>query len=309
MPSQESVKIRRTLVKDQLDDTPISQKRKAWDDFAKSVPLPVGVFVSEAVIEERLCLWFRTANTFDQQVIIYIHGGGLTEGSVYTAQEFTARLALVTQIPVLSVNYRLAPEHPYPAALNDMKLVYHSLLTGGFQPKQIVFGADSSGCNLALTTLISMRDESIPLPSANFLISPSVDLTLSGDSIRTRAALDPMVSEEVLAHCAKLYAQDHALDSPKVSALFGDLSGLPNTLIQVGDHEILLSDSIRLHENLQQAGGQSTLKIWEEMWHVWHYFPQLPEADKAVNEIKDFLYQALDLGVDLPKPAEESYRR
>lgn len=293
MPSLESIKIRQTLVKDRLDDTPITQKRKAWDEYAKSQPLPADVELSEELVEGRLCLRLHATDSQDDSVILYMHGGGLTEGSVYTAQEFTARLAKVTRLPILSVNYRLAPEDPYPAALDDMKAVYRWLLNQGIPPEKIIFGADSSGCNLALATLMALRDEGAPLPAATFLISPSIDLTLSGKSMRTRAMVDPMVSEEVLADCARQYASGYPLSDPLISPLFGDLSGLSNMLIQVGDHEILLNDSTRLHEKIQQVGGQSTLRIWDEMWHVWHYFAKLPEAQEAIIEIRDFLYSVL----------------
>lgn len=291
MPSPESKEIRKTLVKDSLEsiNTPIVQKRKEWDDYAKSIAIPKGITVTEESIEGIFCLWLRSQTPLDDYVLVYMHGGGLTEGSVFTAREWTARITKQTQIPVLSVDYRLAPENPYPAALEDMLSIYKHLLSIGYNSNKIFFAADSTGCNLALSTLIELRDAGEFLPAATIFISPSVDLTSSGESLETRFAVEPLVTVEAIALCAKQYAQEIELSSPCVSPLFADLSNLPNTLIQVGDHEILLSDSIRLHEAILKVGGKAKLDIWEDMWHVWHYFPDLPEAQKALEDISKFL--------------------
>ena len=289
MPSPESYEIRKTLVKDELDDTPIAQKRKQWDDHAKSTHIPEGVRINEEHIEGIFCLWLSSQESLSDFVMVYMHGGGLTEGSVFTAREWTARLTKTTKVPLLSVNYRLAPEHPYPAALEDMLKIYTYLRRKGYDASKIFFGADSSACNLALVTLIALRDEGKSLPSASILLSPSVDLTLSGESFESRLDVEPLVTKEMLASCAKHYAQEIDLASPKVSPLFADLSGLPDTLIHVGDHEVLLSDAVRLHEAILKAGGQATLKVWEDMWHVWHYFPDLSEAREALDNINVFI--------------------
>ncbi len=289
MPSQKSKEIRKALVKDSINDVPIIQKRKEWDDYSKTIDIPEDVTVIEESIKGVFCLWLRSETPLNDYVLVYMHGGGLTEGSVFTAREWTARLAKRTQIPVLSVDYRLAPEHPYPAALQDVLAIYKHLLDVGYDSKKIFFAADSSGCNLALSALITLRDGQANLPSAAILVSPSIDLTLSGESFETRLAVEPLVTKEVLAFCAKQYAQDVDLASPSISPLFADLSGLPNIMIQVGDHEILLSDSISLYESILKVGGQAKLDVWEDMWHVWHYFSDLPEAQKALDDISEFL--------------------
>lgn len=290
MLSRKARELRKTLEKDRLDPTTsIVDKRAAWDEYAKTLPIPEDIAVEDEMISGVSARWYRPPTGQKEGVIVYMHGGGLTEGSVYTAQQLTAHLAQTAQMSVLSVDYPLAPEHPYPAALEAMLAVYRALLERGLQPAQIAFGADSSGCNLALATLIALRDQASPLPGAAFLISPSVDLTFTGESMVSRAALDPMVSPEVLRDCAKLYAQEVDLSLPAVSPLFADLSDLPPFLIQAGDHEILLSDAIRLHARVEASGGISALKIWPEMWHVWHYFVEMPEAEQGIEEIGRFL--------------------
>ena len=295
MLSQKAIEIRKTIVKDQHDKSiPLPVKRQEWEDYARQTPLPSSVTAKETVIANVACLWLKPEDQFSNCVIVYLHGGGLVEGSAVTTRELGARLTLITKIPVLIIDYRLAPEHPYPAALNDVKVVYQKLLEQGYVPNQVIFGGDSNGGGLALAALLALRDGGIPLPLCAFLISPVVDLTFSGDSVRTRAEADPFTSEEALRYCAKLYAQSADLRSPYISPLFADLSNLPALLIQVGNDEILLSDSVRLAQNLQAHDSEVQLNVWEDMWHVWHYVAELPEAEKAIWEIRYFIDQQLD---------------
>ncbi len=296
MPSPESIEIRKIIVKDELrEDIPLHIKRQEWEMASLELPLPSDIDIQSDVIGQVPCLWVRSAHAIDDYVIVYVHGGGLVEGSVTTTREFGARLAKITRIPVLIVDYRLAPEHPYPAALQDFKQVYRALRELGYTPNQIVIGGDSNGGGLALAGLIALRDEGESQPACLFLISPVVDLTFSGESMKTRAEIDPFTSEAVLRHCAALYAQGVDLHSPLISPLFADLSNLPSMFIQVGDHEILLSDSVRLADNANQSGTAAQVEVWADMWHVWHYFADLPEAQEAIEKIRDFLYQKLQL--------------
>lgn len=295
--SQAGIEIRKTIVKDQLRlDVPIAKKRREWEEAALSIPLQPGVDLETESIEGVPCLWVREENSLEDYVVVYMHGGGLVEGSATTSREFASRLTKTLRIPVLLVDYRLAPEYPFPAALNDVKVVYRSLLSR-YSPEQIIFGGDSNGSGLALASLVSLRDEGEKLPASLFAISPVVDLSFSGESMTTRAALDPFTSEEALKYCAELYTQGGDVLNPLVSPLFADLSAMPSALIQVGDHEILLSDSVRLAKKLEREGSKVSLKIWNELWHVWHYHPALPEAQQAIDEIRDFLYQELRLNI------------
>jgi len=296
MPSKLSIEIRKTIVKDELcEDVPLPQKRQLWEEAALKIPLPPSIELKTEHIGKVPCLWIREKQSLDNYVIVYVHGGGLIEGSAITTRELGARLTKIIQIPVLVVDYRLAPEHPYPAALHDVKTAYKNLLKHRYKPEQIIFGGDSNGGGLALAALIALRDEKESQPSSLFLISPVVDLTFSGESMITRANLDPFTSKEVLIHCAQLYAQGADIHLPFVSPLYADLSELPAMLIQVGDHEILLSDSVRLADKVNHCGSAATLKVWDTMWHVWHSYSDLPEAQQAIEEIRDFLYQTLQI--------------
>jgi len=296
MPSEESIEIRKAIVKDELhEDVPLPKKRQAWEAAALKIPLPPGIELETEYIGEVPCLWIREKQSLEDYVIVYVHGGGLVEGSAVTTRELGARLTKIIRIPVLVVDYRLAPEHPYPAALHDVKTVYKSLLKHRYNPEQIIFGGDSNGGGLALAALIALRDEGESQPSSIFLISPVVDLTFSGESMINRANLDPFTSKEVLIHCAQLYTQGADIRLPLISPLYADLSGLPAMLIQIGDHEILLSDSVRLAYKVNHSGSVATLKVWDTMWHVWHCYSNLPEAQQAIEEIRDFLYQTLQI--------------
>lgn len=294
MPSEKSIEIRKTIVKDELRlDVPISKRRQEWEEAALKTPLLPGIEVQAETLGEVPCLWVREKQSHAEYVILYIHGGGLTEGSAVTTREFGSRLTKVLQIPVLIAGYRLAPENPFPAAVEDVKAVYKHLHKDRYRPEQIILGGDSSGGGLAISSLIALRDEAEDLPACMFLISAVVDLLFSGESMKTRADIDPFTSIEALKYCAALYAQGADLRAPPISPLYADLSGLPPALIQVGDHEILLSDSTRLADKMNQSGSHATLKIWDGMWHVWHYYADLPEAQQAMEEIRDFLYQTL----------------
>lgn len=291
MPSQESLKIRKTIVKDSLQlDVPITQSREEWEAYARTVTIPDDVITEAEPISGVPSLWVKLPNCATESVIIYLHGGGLVEGSALTTREFASRLARITEFPILIVDYRLAPEHPFPAALNDVKAVYEGLLKRGYAPDQLILGGDSNGGGLALAVMIALRDEKRPFPNSLFLISPVVDLTFSGESMQTHAEIDPLTSEAVLRHCAQLYAPDQALHHPYISPLFANLTHLPPMLIQVGSDEILLSDSVRLAAKATQSGTVVQLRIWDDMWHVWHYFADLPEAAEALSEIRTFLH-------------------
>ncbi|MFK7805800.1 MAG: alpha/beta hydrolase, partial [Anaerolineae bacterium] len=173
MPSWQSIEIKKTIEKDKLDESvPLSVKRQEWEDYARSLPLPESVTQEAEKIGDVPCLWVKADNAFDEYVIVYLHGGGLVEGSAITTREFGARLTMMTRIPVLIVDYRLAPEHPYPAALEDAQSVYNSLLNGRYQPDQMIFGGDSNGGGLVLSTLLALRDSATKLPRCGFLISP-----------------------------------------------------------------------------------------------------------------------------------------
>jgi acetyl esterase/lipase len=223
-------------------------------------------------------------------VVLYLHGGSYIMGSPSTHRLLAAELARACESPIFLPNYRLAPENPFPAALEDACAVYRQLLAKGFSPQHICIAGDSAGGGLTMATLLALRDAGDPLPSAAAVISPWTDLAATGETLRTREGMDPLFHAGYVPRWAAYYVGENDPRNPLISPVFADLHGLPPILIHVGDCEILLSDSTRLHENLLKAGSPSTLKIWDGMWHVFQAFAEfLPESCQALNEIAQFL--------------------
>jgi acetyl esterase/lipase len=190
---------------------------------------------------------------------------------------------------VLAIDYRLAPEHPFPAALDDALSAYRWLLDGGAAPDKILVMGDSAGGGLTLAALLKLRDDSLPLPAAAVALSPWTDLALTGASLKLNARSDPMLNVEHLPMLAQEYLAGADPRLPYISPLYGDLAGLPPVLLQVGGDEILRDDAVRMHERLRDAGCQSELEVWPRMPHVWHAFaPVLPEARRAIASIGAF---------------------
>lgn len=233
--------------------------------------------------------WSVADGADQNKVILYVHGGGYVMGSAGSHRDMTGRLSQAAGARVLSLNYRLAPEHPFPAPVDDAVAAYRWLLGQGVQASNIAIAGDSAGGGLALAALIAIRDAGEPLPAAGIGISPWVDMEGTGESMTTRAAVDPVVQKEGLLGMAKLYLGGADPKDPLAAPLHANLAGLPPLLIQVGDAETLLDDSTRITERAQQADVDVTLKIWDEMPHVWHLFaPILPEGQQAIEEIGAF---------------------
>ena len=221
--------------------------------------------------------------------IVYLHGGAYVSASPRTYRRLVTHLAAATGCRVVAVDYRLAPDHPYPAALDDSLAVCSAVLADRPQQKIFIAG-DSAGGGLTLATAVTLRDRGAPLPAALICIAPWTDLTCSGESIRTRARRERMMSPAGVAADARRYAGREDLRNPLISPLFADLRGLPPMLIQVGDDEILLDDSIRLAESARAAGVTVNLQVWQQLWHVWHLYAGLmQEADTAMRGIADFV--------------------
>ena len=236
--------------------------------------------------------WVAAAGAADDRVILYVHGGGYVMGSIATHRELAARLSKASGARVLLVDYRLAPEHPFPAAVEDATAAYRWLLAQNIKPSRIVVAGDSAGGGLALATLIALRDAKVPLPAAGVGISPWVDMEGTGASMTTRAKVDPVVQKEGLLGMAQLYLGGKDPKSPLAAPLHADLSGLPPLFIQVGDSETLLDDSTRVAEKAKSAGVKVDLEVWPEMPHVWHLFaPFLPEGQQAIEKIGKFVQQ------------------
>ena len=233
--------------------------------------------------------WSVADGADQDKVILYVHGGGYVMGSAGSHRDMTGRLSQAAGARVLSLNYRLAPEHPFPAPVDDSVAAYRWLLGQGIQASNIAIAGDSAGGGLALAALIAIRDAGEPVPAAGIGISPWVDMEGTGESMTTRAAVDPVVQKEGLLGMAKLYLGGADPKDPLAAPLHANLAGLPPLLIQVGDSETLLDDATRITERARKADVDVTLKIWDEMPHVWHLFaPILPEGQQAIEEIGAF---------------------
>jgi acetyl esterase/lipase len=232
--------------------------------------------------------WVRTPGVAEDGAVLYLHGGGYVIGSVATHRSLVGRIARASGLRALSVDYRLAPEHPYPAAVEDAKAAYRFLLSEGIDPARIVIAGDSAGGGLALATLVALREEGVRLPAAAVCMSPWVDLEGTGDSA-TRAD-DPWIELDGLREMGKQYVGGGVLRDPLCAPLYADLAGLPPLLIQVGTRELLLDDSQRVAERARAAGVDVTLEVEEGLIHVWQFFgDEVPESKAAVERIGAFV--------------------
>lgn len=278
----------------EMHKLPVADQRTGYDALASMMPADESVKISAVDANGLSCEWFSNTKSRDDAVLLYLHGGGYVIGSLISHQPLYADLCKACGIKVLAVDYRLAPEHPFPAAIEDALCAYQYLLDEGYQPDKIAIAGDSAGGGLCLALLISIRDRQLPVPSCAALLSPWTDLSLSGDSINTNQALDPVVAKQGLEDMATHYCQTRSRVDPLVSPLFADLHALPPILIHVGSDEILLDDSRRLEQNLKSAGVNVTLKEWAEMVHVFQHFATILDTGKeALTDIGDYISKAL----------------
>ena len=256
-----------------------------------AMPLPDGVSGSAVTANGVPCEWQVPDDADDDGVILYVHGGGYVAGSIASHRNLTGHLAKQSGKRVLSVDYRLAPEHPHPAPVDDAVAAYSWLLDQGIDAADIAISGDSAGGGLTVATQLAIRDRGLPMPAASVPISPWVDMTASGESYETRAELDPMVSHGNIADIAGHFlGPDGDPADPLASPINGDLAGLPPMLIQVGDHEVLLSDSEALAAKAEADGVDVTLAVWPEMIHVWHTLAGMcDEADEGIAEAAAFI--------------------
>jgi acetyl esterase/lipase len=295
MPSEELDTIIRMLnARDENPDASVEEMRAAFEKEARLIPL------AEDVISEALEMggvpaeWITVPGAAEDRILFYLHGGGYCVGSLNTHREMISRLARAGRARALSIEYRLAPEHLHPAALEDSVAAYRGLLSDGADPARIVIGGDSAGGGLTLATLVSLRDAGDPLPAAAVCLSPWTDLEGTGESATTKADLDMIVKMDDDRTMARRYSGDADLREPLLSPLYADLHGLPPMLIQVGTREVLLDDSTRFADSAREAGVDVALEVWEDMIHVFQFFAfALPEGQQAVDRIGEFMLQRL----------------
>jgi acetyl esterase/lipase len=265
-----------------------------------------GVDVSEESIAGIRCELHVPAGCDDAPLIYYLHGGAYVMGSPATHRRLVSFIARAAGMRAVLPDYRLAPENRFPAALEDSLAVYRALLQGGMRVGDMAIGGDSAGGNLAMATLLSLRDSGEPLPSACFLMSPWLDLAGEGESHTSRARVDPWFRADHLPAIVERIVDLSETRNPLVSPVYADAAGLPPTFIQVGDHEILLSDSVRMADHIEMAGGRAEITIWPDMWHVFQFFVgQMPESMQAIADIGRFL-QAEFHNREQAQPADQA---
>jgi len=259
---------------------------KRMDAGADRVPTPVFIRTATTEISGLSALTF-TPDEVRPGLLLFLHGGGYCLGSSKSHRPLVTRLSKALRIKAVSVDYRLAPEHVFPCAVDDGAAALNWAMSHSDGP--VLIAGDSAGGGLSLASLLRQREQGRSLPQGVYLISPWTDLTASGDSIKSRAGSDPMLKPDWLMAGAQLYLEDTPADTPEASPLFADLAGLPPMFIQTGDDEILRDDSIRLAQKLEQAGVPVHCEIWTALWHDFPLFaPLLPEADLALERLKNW---------------------
>ena len=267
----------------------VDEAREMYDKAQYVFALPEGVEVVKdeigGVPVEIVTPPSRGAGT-----LLYFHGGGYAIGSPVSHRHLVGALAVASRTRAYALDYRRAPEHPFPAAVDDAVAGYRGLLEAGIAPGSIVLGGDSAGGGLTVAALVAIRDAGLALPAAGVCISPWTDLTNEAESYRTHADRDPLVFQEDIDRWGAAYLAGADPRTPLASPLYADLSGLPPLLVQVGSEEVLLDDSRKLGARCEAAGVQAELEVWDGMIHVWHWFGEyLEEADSAVRRIAKFV--------------------
>ena len=267
----------------------LKRQRLGQEALGRLLTPPIGFSWEPFEVEGIPAAWVRPEGAHDRsKMILYCHGGGYTSGTLGYARMLAVRMAMATGYEVLAFQYRLAPEHPYPEALEDARLIWEHLMHLGWGAREIILAGDSAGGNLALELALDLRDTQRMLPWRMVLFSPWTDLTASGESYTECRERDPLLTREYIEAVRDAFAPGADWSLPEYSPLFADLRGLPPTLIQVGGREILRDDSTRLHQKLQEAGVPAMLQTWPEMWHVFQMFP-LKTAEDAMEQVAQYL--------------------
>jgi acetyl esterase/lipase len=265
--------------------TPATEVRAAFDGATATFPVDESYSFAEKSIGGVSGLWMDAEHKSDK-VLFYVHGGALLVGNTFGFRGLSGNLARATGMNMFSIDYRLAPEHVFPAAIDDVLSAYEGLLAQGYAGSDIVVAGDSAGGGLVLALLLDLKKGSIAQPAAAVVLSPWADLTHSGETMKTKKEVDGSLTQAGLQAGADQYLNGHSATDPRVSALFGDLADLPPLLIEVGSDEILLADSTRLAEKASAAGVDVTIHVWSDMPHDWSLFAfMLSEGRDMIDEV------------------------
>ena len=283
--SKEQVDAVDALLRERAKNVPgnLQALREEFARFTAQLPVPGDVAVDETTMGGMPGLRV-TPEPAGKYVVLYLHGGGYVLGSPRTHLPILVRLATAAGAAVWAPDYRLAPEHPFPAAVDDAVTAYRWLLEHGHDHKRIAIAGDSAGGGLVIATLVALRDRGLPLPAAGYSISPWTDLTCTGGSMRAKASVDPLITKAGAILFANIYLNGADPESPLASPLYADLAGLPPILIQVGEREVLLDDAIRIAQRLRDDGVDVCYELWDDMIHVWHLFAhRIDEGQQALE--------------------------
>ena len=271
-------------------DIDLNEQRRQLRELLSAQPLPADVTVTAAVLGGVPTAEITVDRVEPRHVVLYFHGGVYVMGDAFLAADLASQVGRRTRAKVISVDYRLAPEHPYPAAVDDALAAYEALLHNGTAPSDIAFAGESAGGGLAIATLVNARDHGLPLPAAAFVMSPYADLTLAGTTMETKREADPLMSPQALQARVTDYAAGQDAAVGLISPIFAELSGLPPLIIQAGTHEVLLDDAIRLARQAATADVEVTLDITPRVPHVFQaYYPILDEAAAALDRAGQLL--------------------
>lgn len=276
-----------------MDDKPretAADMRVMIDDFFTTFPMPDNVSVEDTDANGVTVRWVTASDADPNKVVLLLHGGGFTAGSMTSHQRLAADLSTTCGARVLVPDYRLGPEHPYPAGLDDCVTVYRWLLDEGYKPGRIAIAGDSAGGGLTISTAMRLKEDGLDQPAALVALSPWVNLACDGETMDSKAKDDPVTSRDHLLRAAKDYLNDHDPKDPMVSPIYGDLRGLPPLLIQVGSREVLLDDSRKLAVRAKADDVDVTLEEWPGLFHVWHMMSDwLTDGRRALGGIGAFV--------------------
>ena len=268
--------------------------RRRWNALTKILWTASGVKIDRGDVHGFKAEWLTPKRAPEAKLLLYLHGGAYIMGGCATHRQLVSYIARAAGVRTLLPEYRLAPEHPFPVAVDDAVGLYRALLADGYAAEDIVIAGDSAGGGLTMATLLSLRDAGDPLPAAACLLSPWLDLAATGETMSTHANRDPWFKPEDMLVVSNYYCKQDQLRDPLVSPVYGDLSGLPPIYIQVGADEILLSDSTRAAEKVKSAGGEVVIEIWPGMWHVFQLFVrQMPESRAAIAKLGGHIREVL----------------
>jgi len=272
-----------------MDPEDLARQRSAQDILGRLAAPMIGMRWEPFDLDGMKAAWVRPEWGHDPHtIILYCHGGGYTSGNLGYSRPLASKLSHASGRETLCFEYRLAPEHPYPAAVEDAVRAWDYLMYRGYGARDVTVAGDSAGGNLALVLLLRLKEMGRQLPGRLVLLSPWTDLTASGESYTQRAQLDPTITMDYIQAVRSAYAGGMDWTDPMLSPLFGDFSGFPPTLIQVGGNEVLYSDAQRLRDRMQAAGVPCRLEEWKEMWHVFQMMP-IKKAGEAMERVGAFL--------------------